>query len=202
MLEQIQINAYSEFEIVITQDEYMRYTDEPEKKRKEYAYCCVTLLTAPLTPPTTLLTPPTTILPLCLTAIRPKLRRSNMRGVGVNLAKLWESGDMGWLSSPERRRVLILGLRGLDEEAEDEVGSSESSNDEVERGVGDGEAGDRRLRMTGKRVKPERKTSLVINTGSLNRLVKLSPVISPGAAEIAELGTLSLDKIFPTLAVT
>lgn len=118
------------------------------------------------------------------------------------MAKLWESGDMGWLSSPERRRVLILGLRGLDEEAEDEVGSSESSNDEVERGVGDGEAGDRRLRMTGKRVKPERKTSLVINTGSLNRLVKLSPVISPGAAEIAELGTLSLDKIFPTLAVT
>lgn len=125
-----------------------------------------------------------------------------MRGVGVNLAKLWESGDMGWLSSPERLRVLILGLTGLDEAAEDEVGNSESSNDEAERGVGDGEAGDRRLRMTGKRVKPERKTSLVINTGSLNRLVKLSPVISPGAAEIAELGTLSLDKIFPTLAVT
>lgn len=48
MLEQIQINAYSEFEIVITQDEYMRYTDEPEKKKKRI---CLLLRHTPHSPP-------------------------------------------------------------------------------------------------------------------------------------------------------
>lgn len=119
----------------------------------------------------------------------------------MNLVKFWESGDMGWLLSFERWRVLILGLRGLDEEVEDEVGSFESLNDEVEWGVGDGEVGDWCLRMIGKRVKFERKISLVINIGFFNRFVKFFLVIFFGVVEIVELGILSFDKIFLILVV-
>ena len=44
--------------------------------------------------PAALLTPPKTTLPPCLAAVRPKLSRSKMAGLGVNRAKDLPKGDI------------------------------------------------------------------------------------------------------------
>jgi hypothetical protein len=118
--------------------------------------------------------------------------------VGVNLARLWVIGDMGGLVGPPLR-FAKAGFTIL---------SSFSFSWEVA-DIGDPDAEevvlaevDRRLMMTGNRVRPVRNTNLAIRTGSRSNEVRLSPCILSSSDPSALFGRASLERIFPTEAVT
>ena len=148
----------------------------------------VTLPTARLTVPVTLLNPPTTILPPCLPAVLPKLSRSKTAGVGVNRARLLDNGELGDMGGVSGSNAIPNAFVGPSVGPSLPPLPSRARSYAVIRGVvsDDPDPPLRRLTITGKSVKAERNTSLAINTGSLNKLVKLSPCSSISVLALVE----------------
>lgn len=147
----------------------------------------LTAATALPAPSPTPLTPALTTLAPCLIAVLPNDNKSNTAGVGVNRARLCVMGDMGGLVTFPFLRLVIAGLTIADATT---LSSFVMGGDDL------------RLMMTGNNVKPVRKTSLAIKTGSRKSEVKLSPCILSSSIPSAVLGKASLERMLPTDAVT